>query len=172
MDVVKRNIADLRGTVDVDSTEGVGTKVSVRLPLTLAIIDGFLVDVGGSPLVIPLEAIEECIEHATEPGQNFTTLRGKLLPLIRMREVFGIEGTPPRRENIVVVQVGGRRVGLVVDSLQGEFQTVIKPLASMFSRVKCIAGSTILGSGDVALILDVAAVLRHAERRPAVLEEK
>jgi two-component system chemotaxis sensor kinase CheA len=172
MDVVKANINALRGTVDVDSKENVGTTVSVRLPLTLAIIDGFLVDVGGSPLVIPLEAIEECIEHATEPGQNFTTLRGKLLPLIRMREVFGIEGTPPRRENIVVVQVGGRRVGLVVDSLQGEFQTVIKPLASMFSRVKCIAGSTILGSGDVALILDVAAVLRHAERRPAVLEEK
>jgi two-component system chemotaxis sensor kinase CheA len=172
MDVVKRNITDLRGTVDVDSVEGVGTTVSVRLPLTLAIIDGFLVEVGGSSFVIPLEAIDECIEHATEPGQRFATLRGKLLPLVQLRDVFAIGGTAPRRENIVVVQAGGRRVGLVVDNLLGEFQTVIKPLARMFSRVSCIGGSTILGSGDVALILDVPAVLRHASNTPVALEAR
>jgi two-component system chemotaxis sensor kinase CheA len=172
MDVVKRNITELRGTVDIDSTEGVGTKVSVRLPLTLAIIDGFLVDVGGSAFVIPLEAIEECIERASEEDQHYTTLRGKLLPLVSLREQFAIAGAAPRRENIVVVQANGRSAGLVVDSLHGEFQTVIKPLAPMFNRVSCIAGSTILGSGDVALILDVAAVLRHAAQTATAQEAK
>ncbi len=163
MDVVKRNITALRGSVDIKSEEGVGTKVMVRLPLTLAIIDGFLVGVDKSVFVIPLDMVEECVEFSAEPGRDYTNLRGEVLPFIRLRELFEIEGAAARRENIVVVRHGGRKVGLVVDTLLGEFQTVIKPLGRVFNQVKCISGSTILGSGDVALILDVGALVGGIE---------
>jgi two-component system chemotaxis sensor kinase CheA len=168
MDVVKRNITALRGSVDVSSKEGQGTTVSVRLPLTLAIIDGFLVQVGGSVFVIPLDMIEECIEYATEPGQDYCNLRGQVLPFIRLRELFRIDGAATRRESIVVLKLGNLRAGLVVDTLLGEFQTVIKPLSPIFSEVKCISGSTILGSGEVALIVDVAALMHTVSGRGAV----
>ncbi|HEX5344778.1 MAG TPA: chemotaxis protein CheA, partial [Duganella sp.] len=168
MDVVKRNIQALRGSVDVSSKEGQGTTVTVRLPLTLAIIDGFLVQVGSSVFVVPLDMIEECIEYATEPGQDYTNLRGQVLPLVRLRQLFRIDGTATRRESIVVLKFGNHRAGLVVDTLLGEFQTVIKPLSPMFSEVKCISGSTILGSGEVALILDVAALMNTVSGKGAV----
>jgi two-component system chemotaxis sensor kinase CheA len=168
MDVVKRNITALRGSVDVTSREGAGTTVTVRLPLTLAIIDGFLVQVGGSVFVIPLDMIEECIEFATEPGQDYCNLRGQVLPFIRLRELFRIDGAATRRESIVVLKYGNHRAGLVVDTLLGEFQTVIKPLSPLFSEVKCISGSTILGSGEVALILDVAALMHTVGGKGAV----
>jgi two-component system chemotaxis sensor kinase CheA len=168
MDVVKRNIQALRGSVDVGSKEGQGTTVTVRLPLTLAIIDGFLVQVGASVFVIPLDMIEECIEYATEPGQDYTNLRGQVLPLVRLRALFRIDGAATRRESIVVLKFGNHRAGLVVDTLLGEFQTVIKPLSPMFSEVKCISGSTILGNGEVALILDVAALMHTVGGRGAV----
>ncbi len=160
MDVVKRNIQALRGSVDISSKEGAGTTVSVRLPLTLAIIDGFLVQVGGSVFVIPLDMIEECIEYATEPGQDYCNLRGQVLPFVRLRELFRLEGAATRRESIVVLKLGNQRAGLVVDTLLGEFQTVIKPLSPLFSEVRCISGSTILGSGEVALILDVGSLMQ------------
>ncbi|WP_374563963.1 chemotaxis protein CheW [Ideonella sp.] len=159
MDVVKRNITALRGTIAIRSAEGQGTTVSVRLPLTLAIIDGFLVGVGGSVFVVPLDAIEECIEHASEPGQSWCNLRGHVLPQIRLRDYFEIQAPPLRRESVVVIQQSGQRFGLVVDQLMGEFQTVIKPLSRLFANVKSISGSTILGSGEVALILDVSALV-------------
>ncbi|MRW87429.1 chemotaxis protein CheA [Pseudoduganella sp. FT26W] len=168
MDVVKRNIQALRGSVDVGSREGQGTTVTVRLPLTLAIIDGFLVQVGSSVFVIPLDMIEECIEYATEPGQDYTDLRGQVLPLVRLRQLFRIDGAATRRESIVVLKFGNHRAGLVVDTLLGEFQTVIKPLSPMFSEVKCISGSTILGSGEVALILDVSALMHTVAGKGAV----
>jgi len=159
MDVVKKNITALRGTVSVDSAPGLGTTVTVRLPLTLAIIDGFLVGLGDSTFVVPLDMIDECIEFASEAGHDYTNLRGQVLPFIRLRDLFGVDTPPPRRESIVVVKHAGHRVGLVVDSLQGEFQTVIKPLGRMFSQLRCISGSTILGNGEVALILDVPAIV-------------
>ena len=168
MDVVKRNITALRGSVDVRSVEGQGATVTVRLPLTLAIIDGFLVQVGSSVFVIPLDTIEECIEFAAEPGQDYSNLRGQVLPFIRLRALFHIAGAPTRRESIVVLRFGKVRAGLVVDTLLGEFQTVIKPLSPIFSEVRCISGSTILGSGDVALILDVGALLQAVDGRGAV----
>ena len=168
MDVVKRNITALRGSVDVTSKEGAGTTVTVRLPLTLAIIDGFLVQVGSSVFVIPLDMIEECIEFATEPGQDYCNLRGQVLPFIRLRELFRIDGAATRRESIVVLKFGNHRAGLVVDTLLGEFQTVIKPLSPLFSEVKCISGSTILGSGEVALILDVASLMHTVGGKGAV----
>jgi two-component system, chemotaxis family, sensor kinase CheA len=164
MDVVKRNITALRGSVGVHSEEGVGTTVTVRLPLTLAIIDGFLVEIGKSVFVIPLDMIEECVAYSAEPGHDYTNLRGQVLPFIRLRELFEVQEPATRRENIVVLKHAGKKAGLVVDTLLGEFQTVIKPLGKMFSQVKCISGSTILGSGDVALILDVPALVRQASQ--------
>ncbi|KQW88517.1 hypothetical protein ASC94_24185 [Massilia sp. Root418] len=166
MDVVKRNINALRGSVGIDSAEGRGTTVTVRLPLTLAIIDGFLVGLGKSTYVIPLDAIEECIEFAADPRQDCTNLRGRVLPFVRLRELFGVQGQAGLRESIVVLKHAGQRAGLVVDSLLGEFQTVIKPLSPVFSAVRCISGSTILGSGEVALILDVAALLQQSAPSP------
>jgi two-component system chemotaxis sensor kinase CheA len=161
MDVVRRNITALRGTVEIASAEGQGSTFTIRLPLTLAIIDGFLVGVEKASYVIPLDAVVECIERKNVAGdRNFLNLRGEALPFIRLREVFDIEGAPPARESIVVVQYGGLRAGIVVDHLMGEFQTVIKPLGRLFSSLRGIGGSTILGSGEVALIIDVAALIR------------
>jgi two-component system chemotaxis sensor kinase CheA len=164
MDVVKRNITALRGSVAVDSEPGVGTTVTVRLPLTLAIINGFQVGVGKSIFVLPLEMVEECIEFSAAPGQDYTNLRGRVLPFVRLRELFEIEAAAPARENIVVVRWAGQPFGLVVDTLLGEFQTVIKPLSRMFSGVKGISGSSIRGSGDVVLILDVPSLIEQVDR--------
>jgi two-component system chemotaxis sensor kinase CheA len=165
MDVVRRNIQALRGTVDVASTEGEGATFTIRLPLTLAIIDGFLVGVGKASYVIPLDSVVECIEQKNLAGdRNFLNLRGEALPFIRLRDLFEIDGAPPTRESIVVVQFGGQRAGIVVDQLMGEFQTVIKPLGRLFSNLRGIGGSTILGSGEVALILDVAALVSIVTR--------
>jgi len=158
MDVVKRNILALRGSVSIKSEEGIGTTVTVRLPLTLAIINGFQVGLGTSVFVIPLDMIEECVEFSTEVGHDYTNLRGQVLPFIRFRDLFDVAGSPPRRESIVVVNYAGQKVGLVVDALLGEFQTVIKPLGKMFNQVKGISGSSILGNGEVALIIDVSAL--------------
>jgi two-component system chemotaxis sensor kinase CheA len=163
MDVVKRNIVALRGSVDIASTEGQGTTVAVRLPLTLAIINGFQVGVGKSVFVIPMEMVEECIEFREQPGCDWVDLRGQPLPFVRLRERFGVAGAPARRRSIVVVRYGGRKAGLVVDSLLGEFQTVIKPLGKVFAGARFLSGSSILGNGDVALILDMAALLADVE---------
>jgi len=173
MDVVKRNIVSLRGTVDLESVEGEGTTVRIRLPLTLAIIDGFLVGVGNSAYVVPLDMVVECIElprlSAGEDGEcpDYLNLRGEVLPFIRLRELFDCPGEAPRRENVVVVQYAGQRAGLVVDRLLGEFQTVIKPLGKVFCQVRGIGGSTILGSGEVALILDVPGLVKQVARSAA-----
>ncbi|MDP2694159.1 MAG: chemotaxis protein CheA, partial [Gallionella sp.] len=163
MDVVKRNITALRGTVNLDSEEGQGTKVRIRLPLTLAIIDGFLVGVGTSVYVVPLDMVVECIERAAWQNSggdgSYLNLRGEVLPYLRLREHFEVEGEAARRENVVVVRYGEHKVGLVVDRLLGEFQTVIKPLGKVFNQVSGIGGFTILGSGEVALILDVPGLM-------------
>jgi len=164
MDVVKRNITALRGSVGITSREGHGTTVSVRLPLTLAIIDGFLVKVGESTFVVPLDMIEECIEFNGESGHDWCNLRGEVLPFVRLRRFFDIDAPASRRESVVVIHHAGQRSGLVVDALLGEFQTVIKPLSRVFSQVQCISGSTILGNGSVALILDVPTLLAQTGR--------
>jgi len=163
MDVVKRNITALRGSVEMSSREGAGTTVTVRLPLTLAIINGFQVGIGKSVFVIPMEMVEECIEFREQPGADWVDLRGKPLPFVRLRERFGIKGPEARRRSIVVVRYGSQHAGLVVDSLLGEFQTVIKPLGKVFAGARFLSGSSILGNGDVALILDMAALLNDVE---------
>jgi two-component system chemotaxis sensor kinase CheA len=164
LDVVKRNIAALRGTIDVESREGQGSTFRIRLPLTLAIIDGFLVGVGKSSYVIPLGTVVECIELTEKDREDshnrqYINLRGEVLPFVRLREQFEIREAGGKRENIVVVHHAGQKIGLVVDELMGEFQTVIKPLGTIFKHIKGIGGSTILGSGDVALILDVQSLV-------------
>ncbi|CAD1793594.1 chemotaxis protein CheA [Xanthomonas arboricola pv. juglandis] len=161
MDVVKRNITALRGTVEIDSTAGLGTTISVRLPLTLAIINGFQVGVGKSVFVVPLDVVEECVEFTPDYSSDYIDLRGSVLPYVRLRELFALGGRTPARESIVVIRQGAQRFGLVVDTLLGEWQTVIKPLSRVFAQVKGISGSSILGSGDVALILDVPSLLQQ-----------
>lgn len=165
MDVVKKNITALRGTINLASNHGRGTTVAMRLPLTLAIINGFQVLVGVSTYVIPLDAIAECIEYNSAENREFLDLRGQIVPLVRLRDLFAAHGNAPRRQSVVVVRNGATPVGLVVDSLIGELQTVIKPLGSLFQSLECLAGSSILGNGEVALILDVAALVQQASAR-------
>jgi two-component system chemotaxis sensor kinase CheA len=165
MDVVKRNITALRGTVEVRSEPGRGTRVCIRLPLTLAIIDGFQVGVGHSQFVIPLDLVEECVEMESAGGAaadvGHITLHGSVLPLIHLHRMFDIRQKPGRRQSVVVVRSAGKRVGIVVDELLGELQAVIKPLSRLFSQLQGIGGSTILGTGKVALILDVPGLVER-----------
>jgi two-component system chemotaxis sensor kinase CheA len=166
MDVVKRNIVALRGSVSIASVPEQGTTVTVRLPLTLAIINGFQIGVGKAVFVMPLDVVDECVEFSVEPGHDYIDLRGQVLPFIRLRDLFDVAGPASARPNIVVVKHAGQKFGLAVDTLLGEAQTVIKPLSKMFSQVRGISGSSILGSGDVALILDVPALMQLAGKPP------
>ncbi|WP_005037987.1 chemotaxis protein CheA [Holophaga foetida] len=175
MDVVKRNIDELRGTIEVETYEGAGTTLRFRLPLTLAIIDGFRVGVEDTFYVIPLDMVIECLDLGPflESEQNhLINLRGEVLPFLRLREVFETRGAVPARERVVVVQFGELRAGIVVDRLMGEFQTVIKPLGELFRSVKGLGGSTILGSGEVALILDVPQLIQLAVTRKHALQPR
>ncbi|MEH6472351.1 MAG: chemotaxis protein CheA [Halopseudomonas sp.] len=175
MDVVKKNVEALRGSIEVDSELGLGSSIRIRLPLTLSIIGGFLVEVGRASYVVPLDSVVECIEHGEgaevirEHGGSYVSLRGEVLPFLDLRELFGESSSGGERENIVVVQFAGQKAGLVVDALMGEYQTVIKPLSQIFSRLSGISGSTILGSGEVAMILDVGALISEAEQKTLLL---
>lgn len=166
MDVVKREIDKLRGEIELDSVHGQGTCLRIRLPLTLAIIDGFLVSVAKSTFVVPLDMVEECIEFTPEAGRDCVKLRDRLLPTVRLKEFFGVKGESAARQNVVVVKYAGHQLGLVVDELIGEAQIVIKPLPRMFSQIKGISGASLLGSGDVSLIIDLPELLRQALRAP------
>ncbi|CAG1023326.1 two-component system, chemotaxis family, sensor kinase CheA [Methylococcales bacterium] len=161
MDVVKRNITELRGIIHVDSQPGQGTTLRIHLPLTLAIIDGFLVGVGDTSYVIPLDRVVECVELPVDDNRDYMELRGEVLPFIRLRQLFHKTGPVSRRQNIIVVEHLDLKAGLVVDRLMGELQTVIKPLGKLFGHVQGLGGSTILGSGEVALIIDVPTMLRQ-----------
>jgi len=174
MDVVRKNIESLRGQVELESVEGKGTTISIRLPLTLAIIDGFQVRVGESQYIVPLEMVEECLElndshQGSNTAGNYINLRGEILPFVHMREVFNAaertmaEQEAKHRDNIVVVKFAGKKAGFVVDELLGEHQAVIKPLGKVFQNLKGISGTTILGSGEVALIIDVPEMLQRIE---------
>ena len=160
MDVVKRTIDGLRGFIEVSSTPGAGSAVTLRLPLTLAIIDGLLVRVGSGRYVIPLSIVEECVELAdagasASEARSFLNIRGDLVPFLRLRELFDATVPPDPYQKVVVVAAGDRRVGLVVDQIVGDHQTVIKSLSRLHADVPTFSGATILGDGTVALILDV-----------------
>ena len=172
MDVVRRNVEALRGSVSIESELGKGTTVTIRVPLTLAIIQGFKVGIGDEAYILPLDAVVECLELPPEETASarpcgVVNLRGKPLPYLRLRDHFSLAGARPPRENVVVVQHGAQTAGVVVDALHGESSTVIKPLGTMFKGIPGVAGSSILGNGRVALILDVAGLLREALRRAA-----
>ena len=165
MDVVKRNIDSLHGDVDIFSAVGRGTMVRIRLPLTLAIISGFQVMVGGAVFVIPLDLVIECINLSVHPvHNNIVTLRGEPLPFVPLRELFELPQKDSVRKSLVIVQYGQQRAGLLVDGLLGECQAVIKPLGSLFSQVKGLSGSTILGDGRVALILDIPHLIQYTRQ--------
>ena len=160
MDVVKRTIDSLRGTIEIDSVPGQGTEIALNLPLTLAIIDGLLVRVGRGRFVLPLSAVEECVELSPEEdcrhqGRNFLAIRGDLVPYLRLRELFATATPPDPYQKVVIISTGERRVGLVVDQVLGDHQTVIKSLSKLHADVGAFSGATILGDGTVALILDV-----------------
>lgn len=175
MDVVKRTIEGLRGTLDISSVPGQGSTVALRIPLTLAIIDGLLVRVGSGRYVIPVSAVEECLELPVEQDQrhaarSLLTIRGKLVPFIRLRELFKTGTNPEHYQKMVIVTTGGDRVGLVVDQILGDHQTVIKPLSPFHAQMGAFSGATILGDGRVALILDVGTLTASAAQHyPAPL---
>ncbi|MEO2219381.1 chemotaxis protein CheA [Chromobacterium vaccinii] len=167
MDVVKRNIEALRGEIEIQSQPGSGSTFRLRLPLTLAIIDGFRVEVNDSALVMPLDMMIECVDMpdgAMSQHARQINLRGDWLPFVSLRELFGL---PPsdHSEYIVIVHYGEYRAGIVVDKLMGEVQAVIKPLGELFKSLRGISGSTILGNGKPALVLDIPQLIHHACRR-------
>ncbi len=169
MDVVKRNVESLRGSIDIESQLGQGTVISLRMPLTLSIISGLLVGVGACRYVIPLDSVIECIElpqntHRNEYDGNFINLRGQALPYIDMSHQFVKGQSTSKRKNIVVVKHGDKQAGLVVDTLLGENQTVIKPLNKIFANLTGFSGSTILGDGDVALIFDIPGLISQVNK--------
>ena len=174
MDVVKRTIEGLRGAIELTSTPGEGSIVSLRIPLTLAIIDGLLVRVGTGRYVIPLSSVEECVELTVEQdrrstGRSLITLRDQLVPFIRLREMFATGLAADPHQKVVVVSVGQERVGLVVDQILGDHQTVIKALSGFHADVGTFSGATILGDGDVALILDIGHLVATGQRQDAQL---
>jgi two-component system chemotaxis sensor kinase CheA len=166
MDVVRREVEALRGSVEIQSEPGRGTTITLRLPLTLAIIDGFLVKASEESYVVPVEAVIECVDlPAEERGTGLSglmSLRGSPLPYLRLRELFGLPGEAARRENVVVVRNETAQAGLVVDALLGGSQIVIKPLGPLFRSLPGVAGSAIAGDGRVALILDVPRLVKTA----------
>lgn len=168
MDVVRKNIEALRGSVKISSHLGQGTTIEIRLPLTLAIIDGFLVKIGAGSFVIPLHAVLECIDadpalmNMNQSCAGFIRLRSEILPLLDLFSVFACPASVPVKRRIVVVQGTAGKAGLIVDELQGEYQTVIKPLGKLFRHLNGISGSTVLGTGEVALILDVGSLVKLA----------
>lgn len=164
MDVVRRNIEALRGTLKLNSVPGQGLQVDIRLPLTLAIIDGFLVGVGNSKFVLPLESVVEVIESGGQhikvdaTGRHCLELRGAVLPVVRLRTLYSVESSHTERVSVVVVNSQRGQYGIEVEVLLGQQQTVIKPLGRLFKTLRGISGSSILGSGEVALILDVTSL--------------
>ncbi|MEO5363655.1 MAG: chemotaxis protein CheA [Magnetococcus sp. DMHC-8] len=168
MDVVRKSIESLRGSIDTQSELGVGTTITLKLPLTLAIIEGLLVSVNQDYFVLPLAAVEECVELSVQDiansrGRHIVNVRDEIVPFIRIRERFDMEGDRPAIEQIVIANVDGKRVGFSVDTVVGQHQTVIKNLGDSFQHSDEFSGATILGDGTVALLLDLARMVRYVE---------
>ncbi len=170
MDAVRRQIEALRGSLSIASEPGQNTRLSIRLPLTLAIIDGLLVEVGGDQFILPMAAVSENVEltaaeRRRNNGRNVIAVRGELTPYIDLRAMFRMPGTAPAVEKVVIVHHDGDRVGLVVDRVLGTHQTVIQSLGKFYRSIEVVSGATIMGDGRVALIMDIAAVVRFAGRQ-------
>lgn len=169
LDVVKKQIDTLRGSLSITSEPGQGCRISLTLPLTLAIIEGLLVQLGPDQFIIPMAAITENVDlhrdqRQRNNGRNVIAVRGELIPYIDLRQAFGVEGSAPQIEKIVIVRHEETRVGLVVDRVLGTHQTVIQCLGRFFRNINVVSGTTIMGDGRVALILDVSAVVASANR--------
>jgi two-component system chemotaxis sensor kinase CheA len=168
MDVVRRAVESLRGTIDVETKHTEGTTFTIRIPLTLAVIDGFRVTASQESFIVPMDHVIECLElPAEERGDEpsgVLLLRDEIIPYVRLRNRFNLAQRVHDRENVLVVRHGSAKAGLVVDELHGSSQAVIKPLGNYFGEVSGIAGSSILGNGQVALILDTASILRNLEQ--------
>jgi two-component system chemotaxis sensor kinase CheA len=173
MDVVRRNIEAIRGSIEIESVEGRGTTIRVRLPLTVAIIDGFVVRVANERYVIPVASVSECLtagDTATDAASGVICIRGSNIPYIRLRHLLGANQTGAAgRESVVVVNAGGQQAGLVVDELLGEAQAVIKPIVGLPGQVSGVSGTTVMSDGQVALIVDVAPLLELAHRQALTL---
>ena len=170
MDVVKRSIDSLRGSIDISSEMGTGTTITLKLPLTLAIIEGLLIEIKNEYFILPLSAVEECVEftqkdRAKANGKRLLNVRGEIVPYINLREQFMVEGELPEIEQVVISTVHGFRVGFVVDQVIGEHQTVIKSLGRAYKEVEGVSGATTLGDGTVALILDAPKLLQLVEQK-------
>ncbi|RGP38599.1 chemotaxis protein CheA [Pseudotabrizicola alkalilacus] len=167
MDAVRSAVEGLRGQTEIATLPGRGTRVTLRLPVTLAIIDGFLVRLGTSAFVIPLAAVEECVEFEEaerhrESGRSMLQIREHLVPFLDLDDVFGRPASTEARRRVVIVKADGQRLGLVVDDILGQNQTVIKTLSIYHRNIAGLAGATILGDGAVALIIDVVTLARRA----------
>ncbi|MGB8169327.1 MAG: chemotaxis protein CheA [Chthoniobacteraceae bacterium] len=172
MDVVKRTIEGLRGSIILSSPEGRGTVIRLTLPLTLAIIDGLLVEIEGDRFIVPMTAVTENVELSrterfANNGRNAVDVRGSLVPYIPLRDLFEIRGNEPELEKIVIVAMEGERLGLVVDRVIGSHQTVIQSLGPFYRDNDLFSGTTIMGDGRVAMILNLAGILRYATAQPA-----
>ena len=172
MDVVKRNVHAMGGRIEMDSSPGLGTRISVRLPLTLAILDGMSVSVGSEIFIIPLTFIVESLQPSTEDtksiaGQGTVVhVRGEYLPVVTLREVLNVRssGEDPEQGIFVIVEAEGCKTALFVDDLLGQHQVVIKSLESNYRKVRGVSGATIMGDGKVALILDIEALVRMSRK--------
>ena len=169
MDVVRRSVEALRGTIDITSKPGVGTSVTLRLPLTMAIIDGLLVRIEDSYFVLPLATSLGCIELTRQDiemanGKHVANVRGEIIPYIRLRDYFNIHTERPEREQIMIAETEEGRFGFVVDQVLGDHQTVIKNLGRFYRHIQVISGATILGNGSMALILDPHRLVQDAIR--------
>jgi len=176
MDVVKRNVEALQGSIDISSHPGLGSEFKIRLPLTLAIIDGFHVEAKGTHFVIPQATIIECIDlanHQDIKGRHCINLRGEMIPYLNMSEIFNLSSSNGHssadkliqqvtKKELVIVQFGNDVAGIAVDTLNGEIQTVVKPLGPIFRALKGIGGSSLLGNGEIAFILDVPQLIELA----------
>ena len=165
MDVVRRQVEALRGTIQISTQPGAGTTVALSLPLTLAIIEGQLLEIGHDQFIVPMSAVAENVEleageRTSRNGRNLVPVRGELIPYIRLRDLFEIRGQAPAIEKIVIVHHEGHRVGLVVDRVLGSHQTVIQSLGHFYRHIEVTSGATIMGDGRVALILDLAGLVR------------
>lgn len=168
MDVVRKEIENLGGMVSIESRQGKGSSIKLKLPLTLAIIEGLLVKISDEFYVFPLSVVEECVEHhqddKADGKQKIATIRGELLPYIRMRDFFNIPGDIPDIEQMIVVNSYDQRIGFIVDEVIGDYQTVIKTLGSIYRDTEGISGGTILGDGSIALILDVIKITQSVQQ--------
>ena len=174
MDVVRKNLENLRGSIDIESELGKGTTITLKLPLTLAIIDGLLVDIGTTYYVIPLSTVEKCVELTrpqadTAKERSIMEYMGKAVPYLSMREIFNVSGEKPEIEKVVFNEVNGRIVGLAVDRLVGQNQVVIKRMGSVYEDMKSFSGATILGDGTVALVIDVPQLVEQYKNTEAMI---